>query len=79
MRTSWITCRRITKRKNIYLYTIDGNKAVLANYARDLFFTINQCYVIIDIRDVGFPVLLFLPLLLLIAFLFTYKVIEVGK
>ncbi len=36
MRVSWITYRRITKERTS-LHTIDGNKAVLANYARDLF------------------------------------------
>ncbi len=32
---SWIIYCKITKRMT-YLHTIDGNKAVLANYARDL-------------------------------------------
>ncbi len=41
MRVSWITYRRITKERTS-LHTIDGNKAVLANYARDLRLSIPQ-------------------------------------
>ncbi len=36
---SWIIYCKITKRMT-YLHTIDGNKAVLANYARDLLYMI---------------------------------------
>ncbi len=38
MRVSWITYRRITKKEMTSLHTIDGNKVVLANYARDLIY-----------------------------------------